>query len=145
MLLLFALNLISDRKPAHYNPIYDTLEKPSPEISAPFVSVILFEWMTPLLWWGFRKPLKQEDMWDLDPHMQSYGIVPTFESEIRRQLELAEKNRKKGEEKPKISLLPVMSKCFWWNYFLGSVYKVAADVLALASPQVKILSLLLLL
>lgn len=160
-LALFALNCISDREPRDkvrnstntilrfrlytgecrsQEAVYDTLEKPSPEISAPFVSILFFEWLTPLLWWGFRRPVKHENLWDLDPKMMSHGIVPMFERELEADFKKAKgKNRKKGAdgEEPPVSLLPVMIRAFGWNYFLASLFKVMADTLSLASPQVK--------
>ena len=79
---LFLLNLFSDRKPLDYDPVYEALQNPSPEISAPFVSILFFEWLTPLLWWGYRRPLRHDDLWDIDPKLLSHGIVPNFEREL---------------------------------------------------------------
>ncbi len=65
-----------------------------------------------------------------------YLLFPPPQKSIKRAKKKKKGKEQDGEEEEKISLFPVMARTFWWNYFLGTTLKVAADVLALASPQV---------
>ena len=38
-----------------------------PEISASFLSRLLFAWFDPMAWKGYRHPLDVQDLWDLNP------------------------------------------------------------------------------
>ncbi len=131
VVLVLLLNMVADSRPSRMDPSYARIQNPCPVISASFVSRLLFEWITPLLWRGFRAPLVHEDLWDMDPSNASPGIVPHFDRNFERS-----KKESEGTGKKKISLFPSLFRTFGPTFLFGSLLKVLADLLALASPQV---------
>lgn len=54
-------------------------QNPSPEQSAGFLSHLLFLWFDKLTLTGFKRPLEQKDLWDMNPEDSSRELVPKFE------------------------------------------------------------------
>eukprot|EP00184_Porphyridium_aerugineum_P008362 CAMPEP_0184691344 /NCGR_PEP_ID=MMETSP0313-20130426/235_1 /TAXON_ID=2792 /ORGANISM="Porphyridium aerugineum, Strain SAG 1380-2" /LENGTH=1513 /DNA_ID=CAMNT_0027149041 /DNA_START=177 /DNA_END=4718 /DNA_ORIENTATION=+ len=52
--------------------------KPSPEIRANIISRIFLLWVFPIIITGWRKPLQDEDMWELAQTENSEQVVPIF-------------------------------------------------------------------
>ncbi|CAG5116675.1 unnamed protein product, partial [Candidula unifasciata] len=56
-----------------------------PEVSASFPSQIIFAWICSLLRTGYRKPLVEDDVFELNPRDQSRTVVPPFEKEWEKE------------------------------------------------------------
>ena len=133
VLMLFIANLFSDAIPTQYDPRYAKLENPCPKISSSFFNQLTFEWATPLLWKGWRRPLEQQDMWQVDPKLTSRGIVPVFDDNFHRG------SKKKGYDSlqaNQVSLFPALFYTFGPMFFVGSIMKIIADLFQLLSPQI---------
>ena len=148
-IILFLLNFLADGQPRKYDERIKILQRPCPQLSASFASILTFAWATPLLWKGFRNPLTTDDLWDMDPELTSRGQVPKFDKHLGPALQRAKqkgvgqnvpssawssmgKNRGsltlKTEEEIKsvdnISILPSMLKTFGPMFFHGAAMKI---------------------
>ena len=61
------------------------------QIFASFFSSLIYAWMDPLLWKGFRRPLEQSSLWQLHPRFTSRGVVPTFDHYYAKSIQDAKK------------------------------------------------------
>ncbi|XP_071095143.1 multidrug resistance-associated protein 1-like [Haliotis cracherodii] len=61
-------------------------ENPCPEVTASFPSRRIFWWMTRLVIRGYRKGIKDIDLWDLNPRDTCRTLVPPFESQWREEV-----------------------------------------------------------
>ena len=59
--------------------IYTALRNPVPQLRASYLSRLVYFWADSLLWRGFRNPLTNSDLWDMDPVVTSRGVVPQFD------------------------------------------------------------------
>lgn len=134
--LLFLLNLFADAQPRDYEEAYAKLPNPIPQISASFPSKLIFEWCTPLLWKGWRKPLTRDDLWDIDPKHTSAKLVPLFDAHFEASKQRARNGKYAKVETNPVSMLPALLYTFGPSFFFASALKIVADLLALASPQV---------
>nr|CAD7454509.1 unnamed protein product [Timema tahoe] len=73
---MFLLNFFADSQPKYSE--YLPVENPCPELGASFLSRLFFSWLDPLVWKGYRNPLKSADLWSLNPEDTSGEIVPVF-------------------------------------------------------------------
>lgn len=75
-LAVFILNCYADREPRQTK--YPKSDKPYPELGASFLSRLFYAWFDPLAWKGYRKPLEQTDLWDMNPEDSSKEVMPVF-------------------------------------------------------------------
>lgn len=73
---IWILNCYADREPLQTK--YSKSKKPYPEQGASFLSRLFYTWFDPLAWKGYRKPLEQPDLWDMNPEDSSKEIMPIF-------------------------------------------------------------------
>ncbi|RXW24280.1 hypothetical protein EST38_g1589 [Candolleomyces aberdarensis] len=88
-----------------------------PEVNANWLSLVTFEWVTPLLALGYARPLEAPDLWRLQDDRSSAVIAERINASFdRRTVEAAEFNRRlaSGEIKPGLRKL-------WWTLTPGSV------------------------
>lgn len=57
---------------------YPRTTKDCPENSSSFLSRIFYQWFDKMAWSGYKKPLEEDDLWDLRAEDQSKEIMPTF-------------------------------------------------------------------
>jgi ATP-binding cassette subfamily C (CFTR/MRP) protein 1 len=50
-----------------------------PERYSSFLSRITYAWFDKMAWLGFRKPLENSDLWNMNPDDTSPYVVPIFE------------------------------------------------------------------
>ncbi|XKL66879.1 hypothetical protein PGB90_010299 [Kerria lacca] len=77
-LFLFSLLLVVFGAPEFRTKLIRKNENVSPENESSFVSKILFIWFDRFIWKGYKKPLKNEDLWNLDYDNTSAAIVLKF-------------------------------------------------------------------
>lgn len=75
-LAIWFLNCYADRAPLKTK--YPKSDKPYPEQGASFLSRLLYTWFDPLAWKGYKRPLEQKDLWDMNPEDSSKEIMPIF-------------------------------------------------------------------
>lgn len=75
-LALWILNCYADSAPEQTK--YPKSKYPYPEQGASFLSRLFYTWFDPLAWKGFRHPLEQKDLWDMNPEDSSKEIMPKF-------------------------------------------------------------------
>ena len=118
--------------------------KPCPNYDSSFVNKLLYIWVTPLLWSGFRNPLKMSDLWDISPKVASKFVVPefikTFETAVAKAKsnQVTPNNKDDGApvKKNQVSILPALVKCYGGSFLFGSILKLCVDLLQIASPQI---------
>lgn len=152
--LMFILNFLVDKLPQQTK--YELTSKDCPELSASFPSRLVFGWFDKLAWTGFRKPLVNEDLWNMKPEDASKEISPLFMKHWNDTLEKTYKTRdtqditstasykkqssrvdfKTTKTKKIASILPALIKAFGPTFAFGSFLKLGQDVLTFASPQI---------
>ncbi|KAL3972082.1 interferon, gamma-inducible protein 30 [Sarotherodon galilaeus] len=139
-LIALVLSTVADIPPEAKNFI-----KKNPEAGAPFLSRITFNWLNSMVLKGFKQPLVQEDMWDLNESDSTAFINERFQHFMKPELDAArkedEKKKKKKDKKkeeenyPNSWLIPTLYKTFKWILIESAFFKLVQDVLTFISPQ----------
>ncbi|CAH1707315.1 unnamed protein product [Chironomus riparius] len=151
--LVLILNCFSDARPQQMK--YEMGEKPCPELSAGFPSKLLFHWFDSFIWRGFRRPLENDDLWQMNPEDTSAEVAPCFlkywNQSVAKNSQIAPAptsqaaSFKKSSEginfsnvkaKKPSSILPALIKAFGATFMFGSCLKLFNDLLTFASPQI---------
>ncbi|KAM4829758.1 ATP-binding cassette sub-family C member 6 [Thomomys bottae] len=152
----FALACLVDWPP--FFPKDPQQSNPCPEAGASFPSKALFWWASGLLWKGYQKVLRPQDLWSLGRENSSEELVSQLEKEWRRLQapRCAKKFERKGgslleapeteaflseERSGQGPLLGAMWRVFRGSFLLGTLSLVISDSFRFASP--KLLSLFL--
>ncbi|XP_023560454.1 multidrug resistance-associated protein 6 isoform X2 [Octodon degus] len=154
----FVLSCLVDQPPFFRKD--PQLANPCPEAGASFPSKAAFWWASRLLWRGYRKSLRPEDLWSLEPENTSEALVSQLErewtrtrSEARRGTSVLTRRDHKspvaGELEtllpqgghPRGPLLKAIWRVFCCSFLLGTLSLVIADAFRFAVP--KLLSLFL--
>lgn len=120
--LEFALEYLVPKKQSAYDALGDDDECPIEY--ADIFSVLTFGWMTPLMKYGYKEYLTQDDLWNLrkrDTARATGGVL-----EHAWAIEL---------EKKRPSLWMAMFRGFSAPYLRGSVIKSMSDLLSFCQPQ----------
>ncbi|EMC96931.1 hypothetical protein BAUCODRAFT_433092 [Baudoinia panamericana UAMH 10762] len=106
--------------------VYDALgdQDECPMDYADIFSCLAFSWMTPMMRYGYKEFLTQDDLWNLRKDDRSSTTWETFNAAWQYEL-----------EKKKPSLWIALFRSFGSPYFVGAVIKTGADVLAFVQPQ----------
>ncbi|RKP24723.1 hypothetical protein SYNPS1DRAFT_16755, partial [Syncephalis pseudoplumigaleata] len=97
--------------------------RPIPETNAFFLSLLFFEWITPLLRVGYRRPLEQEDLYILGDRYQSASLSEVFDHHWE-----IEKKR------PKPSLFRAMHRAFGRRFWPAMILRLLGDIITVVSP-----------
>jgi ATP-binding cassette, subfamily C (CFTR/MRP), member 1 len=73
---MLVLNCFSDKPPSHTT--YPKSSNPSPELSASFLKQIFYAWFTRTTWTGWRRPLTEDDVFDINPQDSSAELYLPF-------------------------------------------------------------------
>ncbi|XP_067242985.1 canalicular multispecific organic anion transporter 1 isoform X2 [Chanodichthys erythropterus] len=85
---------------ADVSPEVKRLSQKNPEAKATFLSRITFNWFNSMVFKGYKKPLVQEDMWDLNEKDSTHVICEEFEDIMARELKKARSAlQKKGNKR----------------------------------------------
>ncbi|KAI1319870.1 P-loop containing nucleoside triphosphate hydrolase protein [Xylariaceae sp. FL0255] len=112
--------------PLRWGPIPDVPKEkmPSAEAQAGFFSLLTFQWMAPLMNVGYRRPLQQQDLWEVNPRRSVEVMTAKCkESFIRR--------TKNGESHP---LLRALHETFFWEFWIGGFASLVSSVFQVLSP-----------
>ncbi|PNS15381.1 Metal resistance protein YCF1 [Sphaceloma murrayae] len=118
----FALEWLVDKAVSDYDALGD--EDECPYEYANIFSVLTFSWMTPMMKFGYKNFLTQDDLWNLRRADTTKSTYDKFEKAWAQEL-----------EKKKPSLWIAMFKGFGGPYLLGAIIKTGSDVLAFVQPQ----------
>ncbi|XP_077093647.1 ATP-binding cassette sub-family C member 2-like [Siphateles boraxobius] len=93
-LIALVLSAIAD-----LSPEVKKLSQTNPEAKATFLSRITFNWFNSMVIKGYKRPLVQEDMWDLKEEESTHSICQQFEDvmtkELRKARSVLQKKRNK--------------------------------------------------
>ncbi|KAK8225721.1 multidrug resistance-associated protein 1 [Phyllosticta capitalensis] len=118
----FILEWLVPKQVSAYDALGD--EDECPFEYADVFSVLTFGWMTPMMKYGYKNFLTQDDLWNLRKRDTTRATADQFELAWNRELH---------REHP--SLWIALGSAFGGPYFRGAVIKVGSDVLAFVQPQ----------
>ena len=118
----FVLEWLVPKRLSAYDALGDDDECPIEY--ANIFSILTFSWMTPLMKYGYKEYLTQDDLWNLRKRDTTRATSVTFEEVWEQQL-----------EKKKPSLWIAMIQAFGGPYFRGAVIKTVSDCLNFVQPQ----------
>lgn len=118
----FALEYLVPKKQSPYDAL--GVEDECPIEYADIFSVLTFSWMTPLMKYGYKEYLTQDDLWNLRKRDTARATGGILEEAWLSEL-----------EKKHPSLWMAMFRGFSGPYFRGSVIKTLSDLLSFAQPQ----------
>lgn len=98
-LLALVLSAIADVPPED-----EDLVQKNPEVGAAFLSRITFNWFNSMVINGYKRPLVQEDMWELNKRDSTLHISQSFEATMQLELETARAHLRKKVQKKKDKL-----------------------------------------
>lgn len=143
--LILLMETIADKAPRYSD--YPEMKNPSPELTSSFFIKLLYLYFDRFTWMGFRKPLTDAVMHDLNPEDTSRELVPPFDKywyqsvENGRQKQLAA-DKKAGKVNPTNkphaatsgSILPAMVKAYGGPFWFAGLLQIAISGLQFASP-----------
>ncbi|KAK7534369.1 multidrug resistance-associated protein 1 [Phyllosticta citribraziliensis] len=121
-ILEFVLEWLVPKQVSAYDALGD--EDECPFEFADVFSVLTFGWMTPMMKYGYKHFLTQDDLWNLRKRDTTRATVVRFDHAWDKELH---------REHP--SLWIALGSAFGGPYFRGAVIKVGSDVLAFVQPQ----------
>ena len=119
--IMFILNCFADLPPLYSEWDEQADENDCPRKLASFPSKVLYTWMDSLIIRGFRSPLTQSDLWNLNPEDRLTTTVPALESKLN---------------KDNISILATLFKCHWKTFILLTILYISKTLLSLVNPQI---------
>ena len=118
----FALEYLIPKKQSAYDALGD--EDECPIEYADIFSILTFSWMTPMMKYGYKEYLTQDDLWNLRGMDTTKVTGDILEQKWADEL-----------EKKRPSLWIALFRGFGTPYFWGTVIKTFSDVLSFIQPQ----------
>ena len=118
----FGLEWLIPKRVSAYDALGD--EDECPFEYADVFSVLTFSWMTPMMKYGYKQYLTQDDLWNLRKRDTTRATSMAFDEAWEQQL-----------EKKKPSLWIAMIQAFGGPYLRGAIIKTASDCLNFMQPQ----------
>ncbi|KAE8736524.1 ABC-transporter, subfamily C member 18, partial [Frankliniella occidentalis] len=135
LVLIFLLNCLADYEPV--SSPFTKVEDRCPEFDASFVNKIFFVWYDKLAWKGYKRPLEERDLWELNPMDLSSGVLPKFFSHWNKQNKKADaKAFATGQPKKLVSVLPALFRSFGGPFLFAAAMELVGDMLVFVSPQI---------
>ncbi|PQE11407.1 abc metal ion transporter protein [Rutstroemia sp. NJR-2017a BVV2] len=119
----FGLEWLVPKKKSAYHTLED--EDESPIEYATVFSILTFGWMTPMMKYGYKKYLTEDDLWNLAKRDTTKATSAVFEEAWEYELE----HRKKP------SLWLAIFSSFKGPYLRGTLFKICSDSVAFIQPQ----------
>ncbi|XP_053694487.1 multidrug resistance-associated protein 1-like [Sabethes cyaneus] len=143
--LMVLLETLPDQAPRYSD--FPKIKTPNPELKSSFFVKLLFMYFDAFTWRGFRKPLTEGDMYDLNPEDTSRELVPPFDKywyesvEKGRRKQIAA-DKKAGKVNPVYkphaatngSTLPAMVKAYGGPFWFAGLLQFCISGLQFASP-----------
>lgn len=118
----FGLEWLVPKRVSAYDALGD--EDECPIETANVFSILTFGWMTPMMKYGYKEYLTQDDLWNLRKRDSTRHATEVFEEHWEQQL-----------EKKKPSLWMAMTLSFGGPYLRGAIIKTVSDCLNFIQPQ----------
>ncbi|OQV12310.1 Multidrug resistance-associated protein 1 [Hypsibius exemplaris] len=110
---------------------------PCPEKWASFPSALTYWWFNPMGYLGWKRPLTQKDMWDIQPRDTTGVVVEPLEKHWKEEME---KMRRSKEERTvpnySPSLMKALVKTYWPTLAATACLRLCSDLSAFATPQI---------
>lgn len=143
--LITLMEIFPDQAPRYSD--YPKQKNQSPELRSSFFIKLLYLYFDRFTWTGFRKPLTDDDMYDLNPQDMSRELVPPFDKywyesvESGRRKQMAT-DKKAGKVNPVYkpnaatngSILPAMVKAYGGPFWFAGLLQIGISGLQFASP-----------
>ncbi|XP_057763901.1 ABC transporter C family member 12-like [Salvia miltiorrhiza] len=100
-------------------------EQVCPERGANFFSAIYFDWMTPLMQQGYKRPITEKDVWKLDSWDQTETLSRKFQ-----------KSWEEEAQRSKPWLLRALNRSLGGRFWYGGIFKIGSDLSQLAGPVI---------
>lgn len=75
--VMFLLNCFADKFPE--NSTFATTANLSPEVTSSYLRQILYQWFDHTIYNGWKRPLTESDIYDINPENSSKEVVPAFD------------------------------------------------------------------
>ncbi|KEQ80300.1 ATP-binding cassette glutathione S-conjugate transporter [Aureobasidium pullulans] len=118
----FALEWLVPKRLSDYDALGD--EDECPMEYANIFSILTFAWMTPMMKYGYKNFLTQDELWNLRKRDTTAATTQAFNDAWEQEL-----------EKKKPNLWIALIRAFGAPYVRGAMIKTISDVLAFAQPQ----------
>ena len=122
------------KKPPWYkrlNPLKRSTKPPVPkerrisrEYGAPFLSLLTFQWMAPLMSTGYQRPLELNDIWLVNPSRSAPVLSTKLNAAFQRRLG-------RGDKYP---LLWSLYETFKFEFWLGGLCQLMSSVVQVMAP-----------
>ncbi|KAG9514802.1 ATP-binding cassette glutathione S-conjugate transporter, partial [Aureobasidium melanogenum] len=120
--LEFGLEWLVPKRLSDYDALGD--EDECPMEYANVFSILTFSWMTPMMKYGYKNFLTQDELWNLRKRDTTAATTQAFNDAWEQEL-----------EKKKPSLWIALARGFGGPYVRGAMIKTISDVLAFVQPQ----------
>ena len=119
----FGLEWLVPKKKSAYHALGD--EEECPIEYATVFSILTFSWMTPMMQYGYKKFLTEDDLWNLAKRDTTKSTSEAFQAAWEIEL----------EHKKNPSLWMAIFRAFSGPYVRGSLFKIVSDTLNFIQPQ----------
>ncbi|KAI1501258.1 P-loop containing nucleoside triphosphate hydrolase protein [Biscogniauxia marginata] len=113
------------KRASAYEALVDDEGEECPAEYATIFSRLTFSWMTPMMQYGYKKFLTEEDLWGLPPNDKTSATGDQFEKAWQYEL--------KHKKRP--SLWVALFKAYGGPYMVATIFKIINDLAAFAQPQ----------
>ncbi|POR34346.1 ABC transporter family protein [Tolypocladium paradoxum] len=96
----------------------------SREYGAGFLSKLMFQWMTPLMTTGYKRPLEQSDIWTINPDRAVEPLTAKVKAAFERRVAGGQKN----------ALFWALHESFRFEFWLGGLCALLGTLLQVLSP-----------
>ena len=127
-------NAEPQKKKAWYkrlNPLKSSTKPPVPkerrisrEYGAPFLSLLTFQWMAPLMSTGYQRPLELNDIWLVNPNRSAPVLSAKLNASFQKRLG-------RGDKYP---LLWSLYETFKFEFWLGGLCQLTSSVVQVMAP-----------
>ncbi|KAH8673993.1 metal resistance protein YCF1 [Xylariales sp. PMI_506] len=121
----FLFEWLWPKRTSAYDALVDYEGEECPAEYATIFSRLTFSWMTPMMKYGYKQYLTEEDLWGLGPEDRTSTSGDRFERAWQYEVE----HRKKP------SLWIALFKAYGGPYLLATIFKIFNDLSAFAQPQ----------
>ncbi|RDW64813.1 ABC transporter-1 [Coleophoma cylindrospora] len=104
-------------------PVPET-RKVSREYNAPFLSLVYFQWVAPLMTTGYKRQLEQNDIWTINPDRSAEVMTLKLQASFKKRVA-------RGDKYP---LLFAMHETFKTEFWLGGICQFFANIFQVISP-----------
>ena len=106
--------------------VADDVDKPSPQVSASFLSQLFLAWFDKTVWKAWYKPIEEEDVWDLNTEDSCRSIIPLWEGLWQEELD-------QGKQP---GIFRIIFKAFYWDIIRGACWQFSYLMIQFIGPQI---------